>query len=162
MDTVEKIGCEHAVQIADIVAKYDRNPRYLIPILHDIQDEVGYVAQGCMETVADELGIPVAQVHGTASFFTLFYMEPHGKHIVRMCNSQPCHLEGAAKIRKALVEELGVEPGSTTDDNLFTFEEVSCMGLCGVAPAIMIGDDVYGNMTPEKVSEVVSRYKEDK
>lgn len=157
-----KSCAESAAAVAVAVEKCGRDKRNLIPILHELQKSVGYVSTEAMETVAMELGIPVSQVHGTATFYTLFYTEPQGKYLVRLCDSPPCHIEGSKAVREAISKELGIKPGETTADRNFTFEIVSCMGLCGVAPAIMINDDVYGNLTPEAIPSILAKYKEGK
>lgn len=114
-----------------------------------------------MIDIAGWLDIPVADVHGTASFYTLFSAEPKGKYIVRLCDSPPCHIEGSKSIKSAIEAALGVAPGETTKDGRFTFEIVSCIGLCGVAPAIMINEEAYGNLTPKSVVDVLNKYREE-
>ena len=152
---------ENAAGVAKIIEKYGRERRNLIPILHDVQREMGYISEESMQTVAEHLGITASQVYGTATFYTLFYTEPQGKHIVRICDSPPCHIGGGKAICDAISEHLGIKPGATTENGNFTFETVSCMGLCGVAPAMMVNDDVYGNLTPEKVPGILDKYRED-
>ena len=144
--------------IVSIIEKYDSDKRNLIPLLHDLQDELGYLSPEVMETVAERLDITSAQVHGVATFYSMFYTKPHGKNVIRLCDSPPCHIEGGNGIRKAISDELGVGVGETTEDGDFTFEIVSCMGLCGVAPAIMVNDDVYGNLKPEMVAGILGKY----
>lgn len=153
-------GCTET--ISTIIEKYNRDKRNLIPLLHDLQDALGYLSPEVMETVAEQLGTTSGQVHGVATFYTLFYTKPQGKNIVRLCDSPPCHIEGSKKIRDAVTGAIGVKPGETTEDGNFTFEIVSCMGLCGVAPAIMVNDDVYGNLTPEMVPGILGKYQEGK
>jgi len=123
---------------------------------------MGYISSDAMEIVAERLGVTSAQVHSTATFYTLFYTKPQGKNIVRLCDSPPCHIEGSRAVREAISKELGISEGETTEDMNFTFEVVSCMGLCGVAPAIMVNDDVYGNVTPESVAGILNKYREAK
>ncbi|MCE5198207.1 MAG: NADH-quinone oxidoreductase subunit NuoE [Armatimonadota bacterium] len=154
----ESCGCSS--DIVGIIEKYDSDKRNLIPLLHELQDELGYISPEVMETIAEKLGTTVGQVHGVATFYTLFYTKPRGKNIVRMCNSTACHIEGGRKIREAVSAALGIAPGETTQDGGFTLEVVSCMGLCGVAPAIMVNDDVYGNLTPEMVPNILGKYRE--
>ncbi len=151
-----------AAVVNSIIEKYGNDRRNLIPILHELQKDMGYISEEAMEIVADKLGTTVSQVHGVATFYTLFYTKPQGKYIVRLCDSPPCHIEGSKRIRQAIAEELGIEPGNTTEDGQFTFEIVSCMGLCGVAPAMMVNDEVYGNLTPEMIPAILGKYKEAK
>lgn len=152
-------SCGCAARITTIVEKYGCDKRNLIPLLHDLQDELGYLSPEVMETVAEQLGTTVSQVHGVATFYTLFYTKPQGRNIVRICDSPPCHIEGSRNIREAVSSELGIKPGETSEDGKFTFETVSCMGLCGVAPAIMVNDDVYGNLKPEMIPGILGKYK---
>ena len=153
-------GVKGADTVAVVCKRYGGDKRYLVPILHDLQDELGYLSADVMETVAEQLSTTAAKVHGVATFYTLFYTKPHGKNIVRICDSPPCHLEGSSSIRKAITDAIGNSPGETTEDGLFTFEVVSCMGLCGVAPAIMVNDDVYGNLKPDSIPSILSKYKD--
>jgi NADH:ubiquinone oxidoreductase subunit E len=94
-----------------------------------------------------------------ATFYSLLYTKPKGKYTVRVCESAPCHVQGAQEVVDTLVRELGVSFGETTPDGLFTLEKVSCLGVCGVAPAVMIDDRVYGNLTPETVAAVLQEYR---
>lgn len=151
-------NCTEAT-ITATVQKYERDACNLIPLLHDLQQELGYLSAEVMETVAEQLGITSSQVHGVATFYSLFYTEPRGKHIVRVCDSPPCHLQGSKDVRGAISKSLGISEGDTTEDGNFSFEVVSCMGLCGVAPAMMVDDDVYGNVKPEMVSDILGKYK---
>lgn len=152
---------EAAADVAEIIRCFDPDHGSLIPILHAIQDKFGYLAPGAMEEVAAWLAIPVSEVYGTATFYTLFSTVPLGKHVVRMCDSTPCHIEGSKSIKKAVESALGISAGDTTGDNLFTFEIVSCFGLCGVAPAIMVDQDVYGNLTPEMIPAILAKYRKE-
>lgn len=148
------------VDTKSVVQAFSRERGNLLPILHALQDNIGYLSCEAMEEVADWLSMPTSEVYGTATFYTLFATEPRGKYIVRICNSTPCHIEGSKAIRGAIEQTLGIQPGGTTDDGLFSFEIVSCFGLCGVAPAIMVNDDVFGNLTPEMVPGILARYSE--
>jgi NADH-quinone oxidoreductase subunit E len=153
-------GCaDHAVEVVQIIERHGTDRHNLIPILHDLQRAMGFVSPEVMETVAERLDIPASEVNGTATFYTLFYTKPQGKFMVRLCGSPPCHIEGSKAVRDAVAGELGIDPGSTTGDGLFTFEIVSCMGLCGVAPAIMVNDDVYGNLTPDMIPGIIGKYR---
>lgn len=142
-----------------VIQTYERKRDSLIPILHEIQARAGRISDEAMEEVADWLDVPVSEVHGTATFYTLFSTETKGRYIIRLCDSPPCHIEGSKSIKAAIQKEIGVEPGQTTDDGNFTFELVSCFGLCGVAPAVMINEEVYGNLTPEMMPDIINKYR---
>lgn len=143
-----------------IIRQFNRHRGALIPMLHELQDSMGYLSTEAMEEVASWLDIPASEVYGVATFYTLFATEPRGKYVVRICDSTPCHIEGSKAIRKAIEQHLGITPGQTTEDGDFTFETVSCFGLCGVAPAIMVNEDVYGNLTPEMIPKILGKYSE--
>ncbi len=150
-----------AVNIDRIIRRYEPKREYILDMLHDIQDAspTKSLSPEAMEKVAEYLGIPVSEVYGTATFYSMFSPRPRGKHIIRVCVSPPCHAAGKEEILATLKEELGIEVGETTDDGLFTLETSSCLGVCGVAPVIMIDDTVYGNLTPERVKEIIASYR---
>ncbi len=141
-----------------IIRKYDRSAENLLSILHDLQDahEQHYLTDGDLRLAADYLGLPFSFVHGVTTFYTMFSLKPRGRHIIRICQSPPCHLMGATSMARELMRLLGVEIGETTRDGLFTLEMSSCLGICGVAPAMMINDEVYGNLTPERIQEILA------
>lgn len=144
---------------SEVIRSFERKPGNLIPALHAVQAAAGYLSEEAMLEVAEWLNVPVSDVYGTATFYTLFATKPKGKYIVRLCDSPPCHIEGSNAIMAAITEELGIKPGETTEDGNFTFEIVSCLGLCGVAPAIMVNEDVYGNLSPEMIGDIFLKYR---
>lgn len=144
---------------SEVIRSFERKPGNLIPALHAVQAATGYLSEEAMLEVAEWLNVPVSDVYGTATFYTLFATKPKGKYIVRLCDSPPCHIEGSNAIMAAITEELGIKPGETTEDGNFTFEIVSCLGLCGVAPAIMVNEDVYGNLSPEMIGDIFLKYR---
>lgn len=154
-------GSGSAVDFREVIRKFDRDRCKLIPVLHALQASMGFLSSEAMEETADWLGIPISEVYGTATFYTLFATKPVGRYVIRLCDSTPCHIEGSKSVKKAIERHLGICPGETTADGLFSLEIVSCMGLCGVAPAIMVNDDVYGNLTPEAIPAILSKYTEE-
>ncbi|MEW6032436.1 MAG: NADH-quinone oxidoreductase subunit NuoE [Bacillota bacterium] len=142
-----------------IVAKHRTREGALLPVLREVQDSLGYLPQEALERVALGLGLSLSRVYGVATFYSLFYTRPKGRYMVRVCESAPCHVQGAQEVIDALIRELGVSFGETTPDGRFTLEKVSCLGVCGVAPAVMIEDRVYGNLTPESVVAVIQEYR---
>lgn len=150
------VGCG---DFQSIIREFESKPGNLIPVLHELQDRMGYLSAEAMEEVSRWLSIPLSEVYGTATFYTLFSTEPKGEHMVLLCDSPPCHLEGSVSVRKAIEKELGIKPGETTEDGMFTLEVVSCFGLCGVAPAIMVGKDAYGNLTPDMIPSILAKYR---
>jgi NADH:ubiquinone oxidoreductase subunit E len=142
----------------EIIKRYDRSPDNLLSILHDLQDaeEQHYLADRDLRLTADHLGLTFGFVHGVATFYTMFSLKPRGKHIIRICQSPPCHLMGSTNMATELMRLLGVDFGHTTGDRLFTLEMSSCLGVCGVAPAMMINNEVYGNLTPERIRQILA------
>lgn len=163
MDTVKcpNCGCDEITSCIDVIKKYTRERGNLIPLLHELQDVFGYLSSEAMEETGIWLNIPLSDVYGTATFYSFFSHLPKAKNVIRLCNSLPCHLEGSKRIRLAIEEELGISLGETTSDGLFTFEKVGCIGLCGDAPAMMINDDVYGNLTAEMIPDILNKYSKE-
>ncbi len=141
-----------------IIEKYSADPENLLFILHDIQDskEDHYISSEDLKEVAKYLDMPVSKVQGVATFYSMYSLEPRGKYIIRVCESAPCHVMGALDILKEFKEVLNLEKiGMTTPDKMFTLETSACLGVCGVAPACMINDVVYGNLTREKIRKII-------
>jgi NADH:ubiquinone oxidoreductase subunit E len=141
-----------------ILRQYKPSADNLLAILHDIQDASPehYLADDDLRAAADYLGLAYSFVYGVATFYTMFSMKPRGRYLIRVCQSPPCHLLGSTTISKELMRLLGIGFGETTVDKRFTLEMSSCLGVCGVAPAMMINERVYGNLTPELIAEVIA------
>ena len=149
------------MKIREIVRKYDRKRENLLQILHEIQDDSpqNYISKENIDLLSEEIGIPVSDIAGTASFYSMFSFKPRGKYIIRVCASPPCHIMGAETIFEVISRELQIQKGETTTDGLFTLEETSCLGVCSVAPAVMINDTVYGHLTGEKIKNIIEQIK---
>lgn len=145
--------------IDKITKFYSNEPGNLLPILRDVQKETKYLSDDVLIRIADNLDIPLSQVYGVATFYSLFTVKPKGKYIVRVCEDAPCHVLDAPKIYEALQECLGISAGQTTQDGLFSLEFTSCLGLCGVAPVIMVNEEVYGKVTPDIIPAILAKYK---
>ena len=146
-----------------ILNKYPQSPDHLLGLLHELQDASGThsLAPEDLKAAADHLRLPYSYVYGVASFYTMFSFKPRGRYLVRICQSPPCHLMGATTLTRELMNQLGVKIGQTTEDGLFTLEMTSCLGVCGIAPAMMIDDEVYGNLTPERIAEIIADKRRD-
>ena len=140
-----------------ILKKYQPQADNLLGILHDIQNasEEHYLTDADLRAVADFLKLTYSLVYGVATFYTMYSLEARGKYLIRVCQSPPCHLLGSTTISRELMRLLGIGFGETTADRRFTLEMSSCLGVCGVAPAMMINDRVYGNLTEEGIAEVI-------
>lgn len=130
----------------------------LIPLLQQVQAEVGYLPPEVMGRIAERAGVSAARVFGVASFYSQFRLEPAGRHIIRVCQGTACHVQGAVAITEAVCDELGVEEGGTTPDGKFTLEPVACLGCCSLAPVIMIDEDTFGRLTPDGAREVIRNF----
>lgn len=131
----------------------------LMQVLHKAQETFGYLPIEVQKFISSELDVPLAEVYGVATFYTQFAIEPKGKHKIGVCLGTACYVKGAQLIMDKLAKELNIKVGETTPDNLFTFEATRCLGCCGLAPVMMIDQDVYGKLEPKKVPEILAKYK---
>jgi NADH-quinone oxidoreductase E subunit len=146
-------------RVDEIVKNYTSTKTPLIYILKDVQKEYGSLSEPVLTRVAKATDIPLSEVYGVATFYSLFTTTAKGKYIVRCCNNAPCHVNGSKDVLNKIREYLGIEFGETTLDGQFTLEFTSCLGLCAVAPVLMVNDEVYGNLTPEKALSILKDYK---
>lgn len=137
--------------IARIVEKHGRRPARLVPILQDVQAEFRYLPRDVLALVADKLNVAPARVFGVATFYAHFAIKPKGRHLVRLCDGTACHVKDSIPILDAIRKHLRVDAKNpTTSDQLFTVETVACLGACGLAPVVVIDEQVHGAMTPAK------------
>ena len=146
-----------------ILKKFEPNLSNILYIMHDLQDNnpERYLAKEDIEVCADYLNVPYSYVHSVASFYTMFSLKPRGRNIIRLCESPPCHLMGADSLIDYLKNSLKVDIGGTTKDGMFTLELTSCLGACGVAPAMMLNEEMFGNLTPEKVDAILDKRRKE-
>ena len=159
-------GCAHSEtalleRIAELTAEYKGKEGSLIQVLHMAQGIYGYLPLEVQEVIADGLDIPLAEVSGVVTFYSFFATQPRGKHTIRVCLGTACYVRGGKKIVEMLREVLGVEIGETTKDRIFTFEVARCIGSCGLAPAMSIDDQVYKQVNPDKLEQILQRYYEE-
>ena len=145
--------------LADILEKYQAEPNAIIAILQDIQESFGYLPRESLEHVSKELNIPLSRVLSLATFFKAFSLIPKGKHPIHVCMGTACHVRGAQLVLEKLERELGIKLGETTEDLEFSLDEVRCVGCCGLAPVVMVGEDVHGKISQTKVPGVIRKYK---
>lgn len=134
----------------------------LIEKLHDVQKNqknTNYLPKDEMAEIAKESNVSVSKAYGVATFYTMFSVKPRGRHIIRVCENQACHMAGSINVVDALKEHLGINFNETTADGLFTLEHSSCLGMCSIAPCMMIDDHPYGNLTPSKVVDIIQKMK---
>lgn len=125
----------------------------LIPALQAVQDQEGYLSPEALRHIAAHFRMPESSVFAVVSFYSQFYLTPQGRHKIRTCCGTACHVRGSSRIIDGLEQHLGIEAGETTADRKFTLEKVACFGSCALAPVVVVGEQVHGSMTPEKVLE---------
>lgn len=146
-------------RLAPIVEKYRGKQGVAIPLLADVQREVGYVAQEAVDYVGRELSIPSAELFGVATFYAMFRFQAQGRYVVRLCRGTACHVQGSGRVAEHLERSLAIKDGETTEDLLFTLQYVACLGCCSLAPVMLVNDDVHGRLTPEKAVEVLEKLR---
>lgn len=142
-------------KVRELVRPYAGKPTELIQALHRVQSALGYLPKEAQAVVAEMLEVPPSQVRGVVTFYHFFRTKPAGRHTIRVCLGTACHVRGAERVLSALREELKVELGGTTADGKFTLEAARCLGCCGLAPVMMIDEEVYGKLDPKKARQVV-------
>ena len=143
----------------EILGRLAGDKGMLIPILQEVQKVYGYVPEPVADVVADEMGIYRSHVYGVLTFYTQFHLTPRGKHTLRACAGTACHVKGGKQVISRIENELGVGHGGTTADRVFSFEHVACIGACGLAPVIMIDNDAFGGLDPNKAESLVKRFR---
>lgn len=149
---------EQMAKLLEIIKKHKDEEGSLIPILHEAQKVYGYLPMEVQEIIADELEIPLTEVYGVATFYSQFTLTPKGKYKIGVCLGTACYVRGAQKIIEKLSEELGIEVGETTEDGKYTLEATRCVGACGLAPVLMVNDDVYGRLVEDDISSILEKY----
>jgi NADH:ubiquinone oxidoreductase subunit E len=147
------------METEQIVAKYGKESKHLVPILQEIQSSMGYVPLDSQRTVAGHLNLPVSKVYGIVSFYNFFKTNPPGRHRIHVCMGTACYVRGAGKLIDTIRADFGISPGETSSDHRFSLEEVRCIGCCAIGPVLSVDGDVYGDMTPEKTQSVLEKYE---
>ncbi|MEJ6949886.1 NADH-quinone oxidoreductase subunit NuoE family protein [Natronospora cellulosivora (SeqCode)] len=146
-------------ELKNVIQEYKEKEGSLITILHQAQKIFGHLPREVQIYVAKSLGIPLAEVYGVVSFYSLFNMEKRGKYTIEICMGTACYVKGSEEILKILKEELKIEPGEITEDGKFTIETTRCIGACSLAPVINIGDDIHGKVKGEEILEIIKKYE---
>jgi len=141
--------------IEQVVDRYGGDTGMLIPMMQDVQAELGYLPSEQLRYLSRRLNVPVSRIYAVATFYSSFRLAPKGAHEVTLCMGTVCYLKGAPNIAEAISRQFGVEPGGTTRDRLFSFQAVNCVGACAVAPVMLVDGKYYGSMTVESALEVL-------
>lgn len=153
------ISAQDENKLKSILSKYEGKKGSLISILQDVQEYYNYLPMDALNYISVETGIKPAKIHGVATFYTQFRLKPIGEKLIMLCQGTACHVNGSKAVEEAIKEELHIQDGETTEDNLFTLINVACLGCCSLSPVMMINDDTYGNLTPEKVKNIIREIK---
>ena len=149
------ISCSAIARIKEICAAHNNDAGELINILHETQNALGYLPREVQTAVAGNLGIPVSRVNGVVTFYAFFTEKPKGKHPISVCLGTACYVRGSDKVLDEVKKVLGIEVGETTPDGVFSLDCLRCVGACGLAPVMMIGGKVFGNVDPRNVRKIL-------
>lgn len=152
---------QHQVdQLKEICRSFDNEPGELINVLHKAQGVFGYLPAEVQEVISQEMNVPVAKIYGVVTFYSFFTMIPKGRHPISICTGTACYVRGAVKVLDEFKKELNIEVGETSPDGEFSINCLRCVGACGLAPVVMVGDKTYGRVAPEDVKQIIAEYKE--
>lgn len=164
--TIGELESEITSIVSNAVEKHGAGYEALVPILSEVNRALGYIPIEAMKEIKKQVHLPenntfVSEGHlfSLASFYHMLSIEPLGTHVVRFCDSAPCHVMGGREVIQALKHELQLEPGETSPDNKWSLITTSCLGICGVGPVFLVDDDIYGNVNPEHVPDILARYE---
>jgi len=147
-------------QIREVCARFNHSEGELINVLHGVQEKLGYLPAEVQEVIAHELKTSVARVYGVVTFYSFFTMIPHGEHPISICMGTACYVRGAEQVLSEFKRRLNVEVGQTTTDGKFSLSCLRCVGACGLAPVVMVGEKIYGRVSPQQVKDIIAEYQE--
>ncbi len=147
-----------AQELDKIIAKYKNTRGALIPVLHEAQEVYGYLPMNVQKKIAEGLNVSLAEVYGVVTFYTQFSLNPKGKYKVNVCMGTACYVKGSGDILDKLIEILKIKSGECTSDGLFSLDACRCVGACGLAPVIMINEEVYGRLSVDDVPKIIQTY----
>ena len=145
--------------VDDVIGKFGNNRDEIIPILNELNRRIGYLPKEALEEVSSRLQSPKSQLFSAATFYHMLSVKPRGRHVIQFCESAPCHVVGGREVWQALQDELQLKSGETSPDGKRSLITTSCLGACGVGPVILVDDDMYGNVSPDQVTDILSRYE---
>lgn len=146
--------------IQAVCAEYGNQGNELINVLHQVQGKLGYLPAEVQEVIAKELNISVAKVYGVVTFYSFFTMIPMGEHPISICMGTACYVRGSEQVLEEFKRQLKVEVGQSTPDGKFSLNCLRCVGACGLAPVVMVGEKVFGRVSPQQVKNIIAEYKE--
>lgn len=149
---------EKMEKLEQILMEHKNVKGALMPVLHETQELFGYIPEEAQKRISEVLNIPLAEIYGVATFYSRFTLKPRGKHTISVCLGTACYVKNAQGVLDKLEEVLNVKAGDTTEDLKFTLEATRCLGCCGLAPVMMIDEEVYGKLVPEDIPDILKKY----
>jgi len=146
--------------LSEILDRHFGEPRYLIEVLQDVQETEGFISEEVMCRVSERLRVPLIEVYRVASFYKAFSLRPRGRHVITVCTGTACHVRGAPRMLDEVAGQLGVEPGETTGDQLFTVESVNCLGACALGPVVVVDGVYHHHMSPGKLRKLIQSLRD--
>jgi len=146
-------------KVTKIIGKYEADPSAIISILQDIQEAYSYLPKQALKQVSKDLDVPISRILSLATFYRAFSLRPKGKHPIHVCLGTACHVRGAQRVLEKFERDLGIKTGETAADQSFSLDAVRCLGCCGLAPVVMVGEEIHGKITQTKVPGVIKKYK---
>jgi NADH:ubiquinone oxidoreductase subunit E len=156
---LEIVPPEELAKLDAIVEKYHGDPGYLIPVLKEAQDMFGYLPMEVQRKLALSMNVPASHIYGVVTFYSFFTITPRGRHTIRLCLGTACYVKGSKDILEQIVKAVGINVGETSDDGRFTLEAVRCLGACGLAPVMLVGEDTHGNIQPASTLKILDGYQ---
>lgn len=150
---------EQEAALKQVIAELKETQGALMPIMQQAQNIYGYLPIEVQTIISDELGIPLEKIYGVATFYSQFALQPKGKYQISVCLGTACYVKGAGEVMQELEKQLGIANGECTPDGKFSLDSCRCVGACGLAPVMMIGEDVYGRLTPDQIAGILAKYE---
>lgn len=158
-EKTESPGLEPALRVIGEMSPLTSSA--IIPLLQRLQDAYGYLPKEVVLEVAERTGLPASRIYGVATFYAQFHLSPHGRHTIRCCRGTACHVRGGRRVIDGVRRLLGIDDGETTEDMLFSFETVACLGACALSPVMVVDSTYYGKVTPRRAEEILRTIQEE-
>jgi len=161
MDNVllQEFSPEQVTFLDKNIEKYQQEPYGLIPLLEDVQDALEYLPISVLKRISHKTNIPLSKIYGIVTFYAFFTMKPRGRHIIQVCMGTACYVRGSQEICQFIEKEYKIKPGETTRDKRFSYENIRCLGTCGLAPVIVVDGEVYGRVQLKNILNILGKYK---
>ncbi len=149
---------EQEEKVQQVIAKYKDTDGALIPVLHEVQEIIGYLPLEVQKVISEGIGVPVSEIYGVVTFYSQFSINPKGKYKIGVCLGTACYVKGSGDILEKIKQIIGIDVGECTEDGKFSLEATRCIGACGLAPVITVNDDVYGRLVVDDVADIIAKY----